>query len=244
MMYKADHYDVFWSNIIKQLPKGGSYNFSQRAEGYRKILDLVPHGSKTFDYACGLGMVSIKLAKEKGCDVSGTDFSKVAIEYVKKQSGGNFNTSGEVFGENYDYIILSHFLEHITNPVEFMKDLYKKGKNVIVALPNNFRHIGEHVNMQWNNWKEFDELFKDFDYERVDNGYTTKTHHAWHHPIFLFKGDTTMHPSYLDSSTGEKKATVKKVVKKVAKKGKKKIVEVIETETVSKTDAESKSNSY
>lgn len=233
MMVEAKQYDEFWSNIIKNLPRGGSYRFDERKEGYDKMIDLVPEGSKVFDYACGLSMVSIRLAKEKNCKVSGCDFSKVAVDFVKEQSGGDFRVTDELFGDNYDFIILGHFLEHIKTPVEFMKEVVKKCKKVIVSLPNNFRHIGEHANMQWSSWEDWNRMFKDFTYERVDKGYSKKTHHAWHHPIFLFEGENKMHPNYREEKP-KKKVTKKKTVKKTSKKGTKKISTTDEENTVTK----------
>jgi len=221
-MYTKEHYNEFWGDIIRQLPKGGSYRFDMRAEGYQKIMDLIPEGSKVFDYACGLAMVSIKLAKEKKCVVAGCDFSDVAVKFAKEKSGGDFRTTDKVFGGPYDYIILSHYLEHVKDPAEMLRVMFKKAKNIIVSLPNNFRRVGEHVNMQWGDWDEFKFLFKEFSYERVDNGYSTKTHHAWHRPIFLFKGDH-MHPIFREEKPKkEVKKTVKKV-KKTAKKTPKKV---------------------
>ena len=236
MMYSSEHYDKFWSGIIKSMPQGGSYRFDQRNEGYNIIRDVIEPKSKVFDYACGLGIISIKLDNEKDCDVYGCDWSKVAVDYANENTEGKFKVTDEIFGDKYDYIIISHFLEHIENPADFVEQAFEHTKNVIVSLPNNFRHMGEHVNMQWSNWKEFETLFGKWDITRIDEGkYTGKTGTAWQHPIFIFK-EKTMHPSYLDSSTGEK-VEPKKVIKVknekivVKKKGSKKVKTVTLDET-------------
>jgi len=229
-MYTEDHYNKFWENIINQLPRGGSYRFDQRAEAYGKIMDLIPEGSTVFDYACGLAMASIKLSKDKKCKVAGCDFSSVAINYAKKESGGDFRATDKVFGGPYDFVILSHYLEHIDNPAEFLNELFKFTNNIIISLPNNFRHIGEHELMQWSNWTEFNELFKDFTFKRVDQGYTTKTHHAWHHPIFLFTEEKNMHQNYIEEKPVKKPAKKKRKVN--AKKKKITTVNVEKTENI------------
>lgn len=215
MMYSADHYDAFWKAIIKALPKGGSYRFDMRDEGYNIIKDTIPEGSKVFDYACGLGIISIKLSKEKDCSVYGCDWSAVAVEYVNMNiTKGEFRHTDEIFGGKYDYIIVSHFLEHLEKPVEFLSEVFKHTDKAIISLPNNFRHVGEHVNMQWSNWAEFNNLFSDYDIERIDEGkYTSKTQSAWQHPIFIFK-EKNMHPSYRE----EKKEKVIKKAKKIVVK--------------------------
>jgi 2-polyprenyl-3-methyl-5-hydroxy-6-metoxy-1,4-benzoquinol methylase len=233
MMYSCEHYDKFWEGIIKKLPVGGSYRFDMRKEGYGVICDAIPENSKTFDYACGLGMVSISLSKEKYCSVFGCDWSGVAIDYVNAETGTkNFKKTDEIFGDSYDCAIVSHFLEHIENPVEFLDNIFKKTKKIIVSLPNNFRHIGEHIHMQWSNWDEFYKLFDKYDIERIDEGkYTNKTLNAWQHPIFIFK-EKDMHQFYRE----EDKKEVIKPKKKVKKK--KKVVkkdEVIEVKADEKS---------
>lgn len=229
MNYDSEHYDNFWSTIISQLPKGGSYRFDQRIEGYKIMLDIIPNKAKVFDYACGLGMVSIMLNKKKDCKVFGCDWSKVAVDYVNsKTTKGNFKATDEIFGYDYDYLILSHYLEHLKEPKKFLKECFKKAKNVIIALPNNFRKIGEHVDMQWSNWDEFYNLFSEYEIERVDEGKYQGAKPAWQHPIFIFK-EKTMHPSYREPKK-EVKKTVEK--KKVAKRGKKQVKTVTVEETV------------
>lgn len=185
--YTKDYYDVFWEKVIKNLPRGGSYNFIERQEQMNKIKDIIKEGSTVFDYACGLSMHCIQLVKEKNCKTFGCDFSKVAVDYANEKTKGDYRVGDKIFGGPYDYMIVSHYLEHIKNPREFIENCFIYTDKVIVAIPNNFKHIGEHVDMQWSSWEDFDEIFEGIKHTRFDNGYSKRTNSAWHAPLFLFE---------------------------------------------------------
>lgn len=185
-----EYFDNKWKAIIPKMPQGGEYLFNLRQHGYDIVKDAISKNSKVFDYACGLGVIDKQLVKEKQCKVSGCDFSKVAIDYCNSNIEGNFKLTDEIFGDNYDYILAIYFLEHIKNPVEWLKECFKKTGKVICVLPNNFRRNGEHIYMQWGNWVEFNNLFKEFKVTRLDNesNYPSQLSRAFKHPIFLFEG--------------------------------------------------------
>jgi len=226
----AEFYDGKWSKVISLLPKGGDYNFPERQSSFDKIKEMIPDGSKVFDYACGLGMIDIQLANEKGCKISGCDYSKVAIDFINSKVKGDFKTCDYIFGNKYDFILAIAYIEHITNPREWIDEALKKCKTLICTIPNNFRKVGEHVNMQWENLSELEDILKGLNFEIIKK--YGGCHQAWESPIIMIKGDN-MHPSYIDSSTGENKPVEKKVVeknikKKVVKKDKEKVVETTE----------------
>lgn len=62
-MFNIEYYNERWTRIIKLLPMGGDYRFDRRQEGYDIIKNIISSGSKVFDYACGLGLISIQLQK-------------------------------------------------------------------------------------------------------------------------------------------------------------------------------------
>ena len=156
------------------------------------IYILVPSGLKSKPS----GLVS-SVEKEKDCKVSGCDYSSVAIDWTNKSTSGKFTTNDSIDGF-YDTVIAMHILEHLDRPVKWMEMALKKSNKVIVMLPNNFRKVGEHVNMRWSNWKDFYGLFDSFEIERVDEGqYPDRLHHAFRHPIFIFrsKENASIHDS-------------------------------------------------
>jgi hypothetical protein len=187
MEQTADNYDIRWGEIIKQMPIGGNYRFDQRKGGYKVILDYIGKGKKVFDYACGLG-VMLKMARQQyDCDVSGCDFSTVAIGYTNETVSGDFRVGDKIWGK-YDYVVASQFIEHIKTPAEWIENALDHAEAVICSIPNNFSRHGDHIDMQWGNWDEFNELFKGFNVERIDTPEKyAGTAKAWQHPTFVFR---------------------------------------------------------
>ena len=186
MEYDSKYYDNKWTEIIKQMPKGGQYRFDLSKHSYNIISDHIGTGKKVFDYACGLGVLGQYLHTT---DLYGCDFSQVAVDYASQY--GNFKTTGEIFGDKYDYVIASYFLEHIKDPVKWVNDSLDKAKSVICSIPDNLRQQGEHSDMQWNSWDSFNELFKDFKVKQIDikddvSLYPNELPHAFKHPIMEF----------------------------------------------------------
>ena len=181
------YFDAKWNLVIKHLPNGGAYSFHKRQAGFDIIKSRIPEQSIVFDYACGLGLIDIQLEREKNCNCSGCDFSPVAIKYLQEHSRNpeNWRVSDKFFGYSYDYVIGVQILEHLKNPVDWMKTALKVGSKVIVALPNNFTRTGEHVNMAWQSWDEFRRLFSGFKFERIDS-YNKTVETAYKHPIWEF----------------------------------------------------------
>ena len=186
MEQTPEYYDDRWTNTIKQMPIGGDYRFDQRKGGYKIIADYIGQNKRVFDYACGLGVMLQMLKWENECDVAGCDFSEVAINYVHKNVNGDFRTGGGFWG-TWDYVIACQFIEHIKEPVKWINEALEHAPAVICSIPNNFSRHGDHIDMQWGNWDEFNELFKDFEVERIDEGLYTSTAKAWQHPTFVFR---------------------------------------------------------
>jgi SAM-dependent methyltransferase len=185
--YNDDYFDRKWLEVIPQMPNGGSYHFNLRQFGHDIVKDNIKDNSKVFDFACGLGVVDKQLNKEKGCNVYGCDYSKVAVDYCNDNIDGTFKQGSEIFGDKYDYILALHYLEHIKDPVKFINTCLRKGKKLICILPNNFSHHGEHIDMQWDNWDSFYELFKGFKIKRLDKAYPESLPRAFKHPIISFE---------------------------------------------------------
>lgn len=204
MTYDSKYYDEKWKAIIPQMPKGGQYRFDLRQYGHNIVKDLIKPKSKVFDYACGLGVIDIQLYEEKECDVYGCDFSKVAVDYINKQLPfpAQFKVTDKIEGY-YDYVLAIQFLEHIPNPCEWIDMALKAAPTVICVLPNNFRKSGEHVDMAWGSWEEFETIFSKYKVTRVDVGkYPPKLHNAFQHPVIKF-----------ESKVSKKKTSKKRKVK-------------------------------
>lgn len=188
-IYNGDYFDTKWTHVIKQLPTGGVYRFDLRQYAFDIIKKYIKSNSSVFDFACGIGMIDIQLEKEKGCIVGGCDFSKVAVDYAaSKCKESIFKQTDKIFGGQFDYVIAIYYLEHIKNPVEWLDEMFKHTKKVICVIPNDFHQHGEHIDMAWNDWDSFNELFKKFTITRLDDGkYPENLVRAFKHPIFLFE---------------------------------------------------------
>lgn len=167
MEHDSKYYDQKWQKVIANMPVGGEYRFDLRKYGYQLIVDTIPDRAKVFDYACGLGVIG-QMMEDKGCTIDGCDFSPVAVNYCNENIAlGNFMVTGEI-GDKYDVVIASYFLEHIKDPDQWVKMALEHAPRVICSLPRNFRHVGEHIDMGWSNWVHFKEVFKEFDFIRLD----------------------------------------------------------------------------
>jgi hypothetical protein len=183
-----EYFDRKWNDIIPRMPVGGGYNFPKRQHGLNIIKDHIDPNSKVFDFACGLGVIDKQLKEEKGCIVSGCDFSQVAVDYCNQNTDGDFRKTDTIFGDVYDYIIAIYFLEHIKDPVGWLHNCFNHAPKVICAIPNDFNIRGEHIDMQWKNWDSFYELFNEFKVDRLDiDKYSGNVERCYKHPIILFQ---------------------------------------------------------
>lgn len=186
------HYDAKWRDVISKMPQGGDYCFYMRQYGYDIIKEFVPRESKIFDFACGLGVLPGQLAREKHCLCYGVDMSPVAVEYARERNLVNASEGTGFFRargvSEYDIVIATYFIEHIRNPVAWMREALSYGGAVIVSIPNNFSRAGEHVNMAWDSLESFYALFAEFQLNRLDVGrYHPYLPAAYHHPTFLIQ---------------------------------------------------------
>lgn len=93
----------------------------------------------------------------------GIDINRDGIEYIKKELGYKNvichdileeKVNKEIQNDNWDYIILGEMLEHIDNPVKFLKMIGEKYADhidkLIISVPNamsfeNFKHAFKHI---------------------------------------------------------------------------------------------------
>lgn len=112
-----------------------------RLTDYHKFFfDRIEKNTNILDIGCGIGILAYELANKAG-KVIAIDKNKVSIEIAKKSfSKTNIKyIVGDVisynFVENFDYIILSNFLQHIKNRVNFLKKIQKFGNIILIRVP-------------------------------------------------------------------------------------------------------------
>ncbi|MBW3637976.1 MAG: class I SAM-dependent methyltransferase, partial [Armatimonadetes bacterium] len=107
----------------------------------RKILKSINHiggGKKLLDVGCSIGIV-VEEASHAGFESQGIDLDSNAIEIGKSRGRDVHLSSLETWPtRDYDWICLSHTLEHIPQPVEFLQKCgvhLKPGGHIIVIVP-------------------------------------------------------------------------------------------------------------
>ncbi len=174
--YNKNWWDTFWSKPVAK------WKLDIRQPNYDLVKRLIPAGASVFDYACGLAIISLQLEKEKGCIISGCDISQEIIHKVGHKS---FYVGDTIRG-HYDYILLSHFLEHITNPTELLNHCKEHGRNIIIVIPNEFTKKGPHSPMTWRSLKEFERMFKGV--KKVKSNYPPNIPNKYKFPTYMMKG--------------------------------------------------------
>lgn len=107
------------------------------------ILRRITADQKVLDLGCKQGEISSFISK-KANQVVGIDFDKKAIEYARRMYGGdnlNFEVGEasawlETQNESFDVLILSHILEHLDQPKEFLKKFSRHFKYIYIELPD------------------------------------------------------------------------------------------------------------
>jgi SAM-dependent methyltransferase len=135
------------------------YEFINKSISINNIKNVLEVG-------CGVGGI-LEIFNKKGLDVYGCDYSSNLIEFAKsKNPNANFRVGGpEAFKDkNFDLIILSDVVEHLTKPNIFLSNIRKRMNNsghVYINCPNFFE-IGL---LRWNaNIRQFFKLEHAFCY--------------------------------------------------------------------------------
>lgn len=123
--------------------KGATKHDERRVKEY--IISKVPKDvSSILDVGCGSGWVAEhyikKLIKVHSLDISITNPSKAMQHYPGQKHFGVVADSFRLpFVDNsFDCVIASEIIEHVVNPVEFIKEVFrvvKKGGRLIITTP-------------------------------------------------------------------------------------------------------------
>ena len=95
-------------------------------------------GKKIFELGCGSGGILLAL-KEQGAFVTGVDLDEGAINYGKQYLDELYCDDAKNYlkNVNFDFVILSNVLEHLHNPLVFLRELsIKQSARLIIDVPN------------------------------------------------------------------------------------------------------------
>jgi len=99
---------------------------------------------RILDAGCGIGLLMRDL-KNSGVDsVTGIDFDDkcltLAAKYGSVHKKDLANLKGNIIENSFDVVILSHVLEHLPNPIEFLNQIKLISRRwIVVACPNPVR---------------------------------------------------------------------------------------------------------
>jgi len=134
-------YERYWDKKLKA--KSYKQYSQRRAKKFEAIAKLVEKGDSVVDVGCGDGVLLERLRNEKiTSDVLGIDISENALSACRKK--GILTKQIDVFHtdfvkeiENYDYLVMSDSIEHISNPEVLLASLEQKiKKGIIISIPN------------------------------------------------------------------------------------------------------------
>lgn len=151
-------------------------NFKNANDSFSRIYDFVNPKSTCLDVGCATGGLSLALAKNKSCSVSGLELNPKSVEECKKlkifkhiqQYDLNLLKEEDFpqFSKAFDHIICADVLEHLLNPsqtLQTLKKFLKPSGDIIISLPN-VSHASIKTNL----------LLDDFTYTEI--GILDKTH--------------------------------------------------------------------
>ncbi|MGE5329734.1 MAG: class I SAM-dependent methyltransferase [Deltaproteobacteria bacterium] len=124
---------------------------------YSSAFRWVPQNVSILDIGCGFGE-SLGYHHSRGCDAYGIEADENILK-VAERFGYNIKV-GVFEAEQYetdffDYVTLDQVIEHVANPVEFLKDIatvLKPGGVVIISTPNSEGWGARIFGKYWINW--------------------------------------------------------------------------------------------
>ncbi len=117
----------------------------------------VPKNVRVLDIGCGFGE-SLGYHKSRGCDVYGVEadvnIRRVADRFGYKVHVGLFDP--KIYEPDFfDYVTLDQVIEHVTNPVEMLRDItgvMKPGGMLIIGTPNSNGWGAKVFGRHWIHW--------------------------------------------------------------------------------------------
>jgi SAM-dependent methyltransferase len=146
-------YSRYWSyaQIIKKFTNPLDFLAETKDTywGVREALKLITNGkgsAKILEVGSGLGYLTYSLIKAN-YDVTGLDISSTAVEQAKENFGDYYICNdlfeySKLMPETFDIVILTEVIEHVENPVDFIKAikrlLNQNGRTIITTLNKSF----------------------------------------------------------------------------------------------------------
>ncbi len=135
-------YDSKYSTAAEAATYVGRYMFQYKNVELGLILDAIGNGMRVLDYGCNDGWVTRRIKRSNpSCEVSGADINPCALAKARRREGdvNYFDArNGDLDGEKFDVVILSHVLEHVHQRqelVERIASLTKPDGRLVISVP-------------------------------------------------------------------------------------------------------------
>ena len=142
--YEAEYHQTYLTHVEPDALNPDKYyqKMLKSTKIWADRMKNILNGSEVvLDVGCSTGHF-IKLIESKAKTVFGHEISKKEVQFCKDKLGLNVDSIplSERFEKNtFDYITLIFVLEHIDNPIQFLKDLsqfLKPSGKIIILVPN------------------------------------------------------------------------------------------------------------
>jgi 2-polyprenyl-3-methyl-5-hydroxy-6-metoxy-1,4-benzoquinol methylase len=128
--YNKDVLNLFYTKYYRKIygatPPKNLYAYQREGRGVAifNFIQKIAEPRKVLEIGCGAGGILSRFS-DAGCDVLGLDYDK---NYLNEASKNNVQVrQGSIEklepNERFDLIILSHVLEHIVYPADFLKEI-------------------------------------------------------------------------------------------------------------------------
>jgi len=143
--YNYTHLDVPW--LYRLISRVVSFL------RYRDAIRFIPHG-RGLDIGCGNGKF-IRDMNSLGWQFEGVEFNSIAVDICNKAGLKVFH--GDLHAaafkdNNFDIISARHVIEHIPDPMNFMREIariLKKGGRLVIKTPNSIALGRQWFGMHW-----------------------------------------------------------------------------------------------
>jgi len=125
-----------------------------------RISHLAPPNSRVLEIGCGAGGI-VSAFTNNGYNTSGIDFDERFLEFGRQRRLDLRGDTLEEWSENVDVVVLSHVLEHLTNPRDFLEKIHgilKEQGLLVIEVPNVYS-IGRTYGGSFRTYIQFAHVF-------------------------------------------------------------------------------------
>lgn len=139
--------EIWFDKYERQGPYHWSLYYDRKDVAYRSLVDtvtaMVPPDKKVLDLGCGDGVLAHRLAKVRGCRVTGVDLHPLAISFAcSKCDAGNCFEVGSVYEygnrDDFDVVTAVDVFEHLAHPDMLLANaarVLKKDGVMVISTP-------------------------------------------------------------------------------------------------------------